>query len=251
MSWVITGSEKTQVDQLGIQNVSLLLHGDGNLNDSSPAARTINAFNGAAASSAQSKFGGSSIFFDSTAPIDYLTVSSVAASNGDWTFLHDNTTNYTIETWIRRNSVANSGIICCTTGATADRGFYFTTSDGAVGSLDFGAVRGVSGSFLAASTAGSLISANTWHHVAAVFTAGATATIKLFIDGTQRASSSTSSFAFSSSTPSNPLNVGRFVTAAAQQGASIDGYIDDLRITRGIARYQGSFTPPTAPFPDI
>ncbi len=252
MSWVITGAQKVAptVWDPDFLRVSLLLHGDGNLNDSSPAARTITAFNGATTSTAQSKFGGSSILFDATAPIDYLTASSAGANNSDWTFMHDNSTNYTVEAWIRRNSVTNSGVICCTTGGTADRGFYLATSDVVVGSLDFTIFRGSAGSFFTASTAGSLLSANTWHHVAAVFTAGATASIRLFIDGAQQATASTSSFAFSNSTPSNPLNIGRFVTAAAQQGSSINGYIDDLRITKA-ARYTANFTPPTAPFPDI
>jgi len=33
-------------------------------------------------------------------------------------------------------------------------------------------------------------------------------------------------------------------------GTYLNGWIDEMRITKGVARYGGDFTPPTAAFPD-
>ena len=45
-----------------------------------------------------------------------------------------------------------------------------------------------------------------------------------------------------------PVTIGGDATAYGQH---FKGYIDDVRITKGVARYPASgFTPPTAPFPD-
>jgi len=82
----------------------------------------------------------------------------------------------------------------------------------------------------------------TWYHVAVVRNG---ATVTLYINGT-----SSSSANFPSSTTSintggtNPLKIGEYA------GGCIDGYIDDLRITKGVARYTASFTPPTSQVQD-
>ena len=59
----LTTSPTVETDPY-FSSVSLLLHGDGDLLDSSSSPKTITAYGNAAVSSAQSKFGGGSIYFD-------------------------------------------------------------------------------------------------------------------------------------------------------------------------------------------
>ena len=68
-----------------------------------------------------------------------------------------------------------------------------------------------------------------------------TGAIKLFIGGNLDGS------ATKSGTPSSatyPLIIGQSYNKA------ITGSLDDLRITKGYARYTANFTPPTTEFPD-
>ena len=82
-------------------NVSLLLHGDGTngsttIIDSSPLPKTVTAFGNAQISTAQSKFGGSSIAFDGTG--DSLTIPAI-------TFAGD----FTLEAWLYKTARSASG----------------------------------------------------------------------------------------------------------------------------------------------
>jgi hypothetical protein len=82
------------------------------------------------------------------------------------------------------------------------------------------------------------LTTNTWFHCA--YTRNGN-TIYLFINGVLSQSASVSG---SMNTVVRPLRVGY-----QNGGNPLTGYIDDLRITKGVARYTSNFTPPSEPFP--
>ena len=65
--------------------------------------------------------------------------------------------------------------------------------------------------------------------------------MKLFIDGTQDGSTATTSQVFNFT---NSRIGARDDTTDA--GSKYTGYMSDVRITKGLARYTANFTPPTA-----
>ena len=90
------------------------------------------------------------------------------------------------------------------------------------------------------STHGSLVpSIDTWYHVAYVRSSGTT---KLYIDGTE---------IISVADTTNYTDTNFTVGGWYSNSYLLNGYIDDLRITKGVARYTAAFTPPTAAFPDL
>lgn len=85
------------------------------------------------------------------------------------------------------------------------------------------------------------LSINTWNHLAATRDSGGT--LRIFLNGVV----GTTTTVFTNAITCNALTVGGS-TNGGQEPAN--GYIDDLRITKGIARYTASFIPPTSAFPD-
>ena len=226
MSWTITPQTKVPVDPFRSQ-VSLLLHGDGTngsttITDSSPTPKTVTAFGNAQISTAQSKFGGSSIAFDGTG--DYLTTSQ----NNDFTV---GTGDFTIEFWVWVPAIPTTGFpaICISNSATPINQLFINFRNNNTIALTTGF------SVFAVSPG---IAASTWSHIAVVRSSGNTVAYTQGIGG--------SPVACSIDFAGNAFFIG-----GAASGNWINGYIDDFRITKGVARYTSNFTPPTAPFPDI
>ena len=230
MSWLITGAEKTPVDpQFG--SVSLLLHGNGAngstvITDSSGSPKTVTAVGNAQISTTQSKFGGSSLAFDGTG--DYLSVPN------DGT-LQMGSVNFTIEFWIYFNSLSGYQ-------TPFDKGVVSTGALVLQTDLNNGRmivwVQGVP--LITESSNGSTA---TWTHYALVRNSG---TLKLYRNGAETGSVANSTDFNSAET----VGIGAYASYSPGS-VSVNGYIDDLRITKGVARYTANFTPPAAPFPDI
>jgi hypothetical protein len=91
-------------------------------------------------------------------------------------------------------------------------------------------------------TAGAAISLNTWTHIAMVSEGS---TVKLYINGTQSGSTANYSTVTASAATTR---IGAYQNSGGSATLPYTGYIDDLRVTRGFARYTANFTPPTTGF---
>jgi hypothetical protein len=136
------------------------------------------------------------------------------------------TGDFTIEFWLYLNNTVLEQWFVAWTGPNTNT-IYFKD-----GTIRFYANDGLR-------ITGSSLSTSTWYHIALVRSSGST---KLYIDGTQTGSTYTDT---------NSYVPTAYAIGATTAGAvSLNGFIDDLRITKGVARYTAAFTPPTKAFPD-
>lgn len=214
-------------------NVVLAMHMDDvGLTDAKGTAVTLNG--NVARSSTQSKFGGYSAAFDGTG--DKLLLS--ASSN----FVFG-VQDFTIEGWAY---VTGGGAY----GRLVHFGPFWQSND------SWG-INGNDGSYPNKLTFGSYklgasrpcVSTNNrptnqWFHFALTRASGV---FRLFMNGVLEATNSSYTSATIESSATNTLAVGSSTTTSG--GEDIAGYVDDLRITKGVARYTANFTPPAAAFP--
>ena len=214
--------------------VAALLHFDGvngstTITDNSKnnVAFTVNG--DSKISTAQSKFGGASILFDGTG--DYLSSPSLS----DFAF---GTGDFTIECWIYSSDVsfATQRGFLQTSDTVGGLKTSFTTGIliGAGSPVNGALFATVAGTNVGSSTA--VITTNTWYHIALVRNSG---TSTLYVNGTSVGSATTTG-----NCSGTYLAIGGYYNTSYLY----QGYLDELRITKGYARYTGNFTPSTTAF---
>jgi len=176
-----------------------------------------------------SKFGGGSIKFD---------------GNGDYLLLPNNslfgfrTAPFTIEFWFYPTaSLSNAGIIDMRSSGASNNGLLIRQGDGSSSGTVIYCWLGNPGSTTAATQTG--LNINAWNYIAVV--RDSSNDLRVYINGSAGSAVSRSI----DLTDTNCL-IGGFNGATSSPNA-INGYIDDLRITRGVARTVT--TSPSGPFP--
>lgn len=178
------------------------------------------------ASSTQTKYLTASTYFDGTG--DYLIVRDsniYELSNSDWT----------IESWIYLASNAGEkGIISKYNSSNIGFNIRYSASSGGIRSV-FGSSAGATDSWTEtwAPTAG------VWYHLA--FVRSGTSYL-VFVNGTQVGTTRTFTNATTIGDNADSLVIGTSQTVAS---SDFYGYISDMRITKGVARYTSNFTAPT------
>jgi hypothetical protein len=209
-----------------ITNTSLLLSGtNGGIIDNT-MSNDLETVGGAQISTTQSKFGGASMSFD---------------GNGDYLRIRDSqnfvfgTGDFTIEFWVYYNSGLTADVALFDGRPSGTNGVYPLIFSNTTGKLVWYI------NSAARITGTTTLSTGTWYHVAVARSGTST---KLFLNGTQESSTYTDSNSYLLGTD-RPI----IAAAGATLGADpLNGYIDDLRITKGYARYTANFTAPVGPF---
>ena len=231
-TYTLTGNNIETSDAY-FSSVALLLHMEGTNGsptfvDSSNNNYTPTVYGNTQISTVEKRFGDSSALFDGTGDYLYWGAGSANLGSGD----------ASIEGWFRFNSLAGDiGIFVIHPGeASTIPAAEFTHFGLKYNGGLFARVTGVS-YFL-----GTTLSTGTDYHIAAIRHAGGW---KVYINGTVLNTSSLADTSNYSSTWG--LSLGAYNTSGMQY---MNGYIDEFRVTPGLARYTANFTAPTAPFPD-
>ena len=207
-----------------ITNTQLLVNGTNASIYDSTAKNNIQTSNGGFLSTTQSKFGGSSIRYPGG--VYHITTAGPQNSLGNGDF--------TIEFWIWFDGVGSQRPLSQGTYAAGEYVLIFNAN----GSFDWaesGTTR--------CSAPSSTYSAGAWYHIAIVRSG---LTTSAYVNGTQTGTTYTpaSNYNFNSTAG---IYIGGNPNTPSQ---TFTGYIDELRITVGVARYTANFSVATSAYPN-
>lgn len=209
----------------------MLLHGNGS-NGSTEISdicglRTMTAVGNAQISTAQSKFGGTSMSFDGTNSRIY------AADSSDFTL---GSANWTVDFWVYLNSQKNYNAVCShRLGPSSSHNFTIMINSS--GNVYFAYTGGNT-------TFTTTISTSTWTHIAVVREGD---NIKVYKGGVLSGTYTlTTGYTFTES--DYEFQIGASRSDSTTYGNWINGYIDEFRFSKGVARWTGDFTPPVAQY---
>lgn len=214
-------------------NVSLLLHcnapnGSTVFTDSSSNAFVPSRGGAAVISTSQSVFGGSSLS---------LPGNKSFLSYADNAVFQMGTGDFTVETWYYISSITTTMMLVAPVNIGSP--YNVLSMELNPGSVGWRVMRAGFGAIVTANVASPL---NTWTHVAATRSSGV---VRFFMGGTQYGGSITNTTSMSMSLGGMQIGV------QASNFSSFNGFIDEFRITKGVARYTAAFSVPTSPFPDF
>jgi hypothetical protein len=210
-------------------NVTVLLHGEGpSVVDSGPLGLTFTNLGGTT-SSAHPIVGAKALTFTDGGYLQNTGSGATQLGTGD----------FTIETWLNlTNSNASTYNLVfdgATGGANSNRVGTFCCYVTSSGQLT---VYNISGSYT--TPTGLTFGGDThvaWERANGILTA--------YIGGNAAAS-----WAFTTNETVGGITVANGDNSKGTAGSSAVGYLDEFRITKGVARYLGNFTPVKNPFPD-
>ena len=212
-----------------ITNTSVLLSGTNAGIFDNAMMNDLETVGNAQISTSVVKYGTGSLAFDGTG--DRLTSASspnIAFGTGD----------FTVEAWIYTNTLSGErGFIQTSTTAGGLEAGYTTGIVIAIGVSPYAIYTNIGGTSVTSGT--TYIAINTWYHVALTRASGS---VRLFINGTLVGGPTT---AAADLTGQNIVIGGYYSTTYLW-----NGYVDDLRITKGYARYTANFTAPTSALSD-
>ena len=220
-----------------ITNTQLLLsYTNGAIYDNAMISDLITV-GSAQISTSVKKYGTGSLSFNGTT--DYLILPKNNA------ILDPLSGNFTYECWLYLSSTQRGSIIGSGSGSNVFTVWvdYNSSSSGKLGM--WASSNGTSWNMINSDAGGNgigttVLSTGVWYHVAYTRSGN---TFRLFLNGNLEVSVTVSGTIASSN---SSWEIGRQGT----YGYYLNGYIDDLRITQGYARYTSNFTPPTAALPN-